>query len=278
MKPFDMFKRFGKSLAVFEHGLGDLINYLPVHKELCKQTKTNIKIASSAKRQFELIRSDIISLSGNENLRGKFDYIYRIHYPDSSNSMPPIEHHNEAAKPYLCAYHELGMSEFTWTPFRMNNKWKSPHLKRIGIHLFGHTGMQTKFCPNEVAESVWNEVIDAGYEPFEVHMIPQFANEYKSDDRGCHELSLVNESNSLRFEEPNLARMIEETGKCKFFIGIDSGPIYLATALLGPDRVIGLTNKKRHDHFYPKHLQTANVGSYKKGLITQIIKQKENWL
>ena len=277
MKPIHTIKSSTRPLLIFEHGLGDLINYLPVHRELCKQTKKNISIASSAKRQFHLIVSSIISLDGSDNLRSKFDYIYKVHYPDSSNSFPPIELHDESAKPYLCAYYELGMDEFSWTPFRMQNQSRINNSKRVGVHLFGHTGMQTKFCPNEVAELIWQEIIDAGYEPYEVHMIPNFAKEYSKEDIGCHELSLVNKNNSLRFEKPDLARMIEETGKCKYFIGIDSGPIYLASALLGPECIIGLTNMKRHDHFYPKHISTVNVGQYKSGSIYQSLKLKEIW-
>ena len=280
MKPFLAVRKSNRgSLFIFEHGLGDLINYLPVHKEFCRQVEKRVTIASNIKRQFHLIDSSILSLEGHEtNLRSRFDYVYRVAYPDSTNSYPPIELHNESAKPYLCAYYELGMSDFTWTPFRMRNEWLDTNSNRIGVHLFGHTGMHRKFCPNSIAELIWNEIIELGYEPFEVHMVPQFAKEYSREDRGCDDLHLINESNSLRFEEPNLKRMIEETGKCKFFIGIDSGPIYLASAMIGCDFIIGLTNRKRHDHFLPKHISTVNVGSYKKGSIKRIIRQKEDWL
>jgi hypothetical protein len=280
MKPFLAIQKSVKgALFVFEHGLGDLINFLPVHREFCRQVKKRVKIAASYKRQFHLIDKDIISLNGNESLRSKFDFIYRVQYPDSTNSTPPIELHNESAKPYLCAYYELGMSDFTWTPYRMNNQWLDPKSKRIGVHLFGHTGMHRKFCPDVVAELIWNEILEIGYEPFEVHMVPKFANEYDKFDRGCNDyLSMINESNSLRYEEPDLKRMIEETGKCKFFVGIDSGPIYLASAMIGCDNIIGLVNLKRHDHFLPKHISMVNVVNYKKGSIKRIIKQKEGWL
>ena len=279
MKPFLAVRKSVRgSLFVFEHGLGDFINYLPVHREFCKQTNKKVSIATSAKRQFELIDPNIISLNGiNSGLRGSFDYIYRVNYPDSNNSIPPIELHNEAAKPYLCAFYELGMSDFTWTPFKMRNQWRDANSKRIGVNLFGHTGMDRKFCPNATVELIWNEIIEAGYEPFEVHMIPQFAEEYSCEDRGCDDLKLVNKNNSLRFEKPDLKRMIEETGKCKFFIGIDSGPIYLASALIGCDNIVGLVNLKRHDHFLPKHISIVDVKNYKHGSVRRIIQQKEKY-
>lgn len=280
MKPFHAVKRaINGSLFVFDHGLGDLINYLPVHKEFCKQTNSKVRIAASAKRQFDLIDPSIISLTGLESdFNRRFDYIYRVQYPDSSNATPPIELHNESAKPYLCAHYELGMSDFTWTPFKMKNQWENPKSNRVGVHLFGHTGMQRKFCPYSIIELIWNEIIDAGYEPFEVHMIPNFANEYNGQDDICDDsFPLANKSNSLRFEKPDLKRMIEEIGKCKFFVGIDSGPIYLASALIGCDNIIGLTNLKHHNHFIPKHISTVGVGSYKAGSIKRILKQKEMW-
>lgn len=278
MKPFKaVLRSFKSALFVFEHGLGDLINYLPVHREFCKQTGKNVKIAANAKRQFHLIDKNIVSLTGLEgSYRHAFDYVYRIQYPDSLNATPPIEVHNESAKPYLCGMYELGMRDFVWTPYRMKNQWLDANSNRIGVHLFGHTGMHRKFCPESIAQMIWNEIIETGHEPFEVHMIPQFADEYSNKDRGDDDtLPMIDESNSLRFEEPDLARMIEETGKCKYFIGIDSGPIYLASAMLGCSSLIGLTNLKRHDHFLPKHISTVNVGAYREGSIKRIIKQKE---
>jgi hypothetical protein len=277
MKPFSSVCRATSSLFVFEHGLGDLINYLPVHKEFCKQTNRRVVLAASAKRQFNLIDNNIIALNGDtSSLRRSYDYIYRVHYPDSTNSIPPIEFHNESAKPYLCAFYELGMKDFTWKPYRMINKYASKSSNRVGVHLSGHTGMNRKFCPRDVIVDIWNEIKEAGYEPFETHMIPQFANEYNLNDKGiCDDFSFLNKTNSLRFEEPNLVRMIEEIGKCKYFIGIDSGPIYLASALLGCDKLIGLINLKRHDHFLPKHISTVNVKSYEQGSIKRILKQKD---
>ena len=279
LKPIEMVKRATKgALFTFEHGLGDLINFLPVYKEFCRQSGINVILGSSAKRQFHLIDSRIITISEFQDFRSRFDYHYRIHYPDSVDSSYPIEHHNEAPKPYLCAIHELGMVDFIWKPYRMPNKLFDPESKRVGVHLFGHTGMTDKFVPEEVVLKIWKEIEDAGYEPFEVHMRPGFSEEYKCTDRGSDDFCLATQDNSLRFEKPDLKRMIEETSKCRFFIGIDSGPIYLAGALIGHDRLIGLINGKRHDHFMPVHISTVGVKSYKEGSIHRILNQKGEWL
>ena len=278
MKLIEKIKRYKNSLLIFEHGLGDIINFIPVWEEFCKQVGHEILLGSSEKRQFYLLHKKIINVNSLNSVHHFYDFIYKISYPDSSNPSIPIEHHNEAAKPYLCAYYELGLKPFIWKPWVRKNEWFKKNSKRIGVHLFGHTGMLTKFCPENIAVQIWNEIIEAGYEPFECHMRPKWANEYKYSDRGQDYFDLVNKENSLRFEKANLKRLIEETGKCKFFIGVDSGPIYLASALLGVNNIIGLTNQKLHSHFIPSHISTVSVQNYESGTIYSIIKQKEKYL
>jgi ADP-heptose:LPS heptosyltransferase len=271
MKPFEAVKRTpGRSLFIFEHGLGDLINFLPVWYEFMNQTGIRCTLGASEKRQFNLINENIVTTS-KPSIDRRYTYKYKVLYPDPKNTSIPIEISEESAKPYICAFYELGMNPFIWKPYQMLNKWKQKDSKRIGVHLFGHTGMNKKFCPVNVAEEIWQEIIDAGYEPFECHMTPDFADEYpdfvEADSMDC-----ISEDCSLRFEKPDLEKMIKEIGKCKFFIGVDSGPIYLASALLGVNNIIGLENQKKHNNFIPKHIITVPVLNYKSGTIYKQIK------
>jgi ADP-heptose:LPS heptosyltransferase len=276
MKPFDVVQRkIGRCLFIFDHGLGDFILFMPVFKEFIRQTQVNVKLASSTKRQFHLINPSIVNIDNDFNKR-QYSYVYRICYPDPQNTSIPIDVSDESSKPYICAVYELGLKEFVWKPYRITNKNFNPNSKRIGVHFFGHTGMDKKFCPVSTAERVWNEIVEAGYEPFEVHMTPKFANEYP-DFLEAETLDCINDKCSLRFEEPNLGRMIEEIGKCRFFIGIDSGPVYLASALLGVDHIIGLENQKRHNNFLPKHIVTIPVMGYVPGTTYKQIKMKEKY-
>lgn len=277
MKPIERVRTTaGKSLFIFEHGLGDLINFLPIWYEFMEQTGIQCTLGASEKRQFNLINKNIIIINESSIMR-KFSYTYKILYPDPKNTSIPIDISEESAKPYICGLYELGMSPFVWKPYRMLNKSKVEDSKRVGVHLFGHTGMNKKFCPVDVAEKIWQEIIDAGYEPYECHMTPGFADEYpdfvEADSMDC-----INEDCSLRFNEPDLESMIKEIGKCKFFIGVDSGPIYLASALLGIDNIIGLENQKKHNNFIPKHIVTVPVLNYKPGAIYKQLKFKEVWL
>lgn len=277
MKPFDKVRSTaGKSLFIFDHGLGDFINFLPIWHEFLEQTGVPCHLGANKKRQFNLINKKIITVNESSIMR-KYTYAYKILYPDPKNTSIPIDISEEPAKPYICAFYELGMKPFIWKPYRMLNKWKVKDSKRIGVHLFGHTGMNKKFCPVDVAECIWQEIIDAGYEPFECHMTPDFADEYpdfiEADSMDC-----LSPECSLRFSKPNLQKMIEEIGGCKFFIGVDSGPIYLASALLGIDNIIGLENQKKHNNFLPKHIVTVPVLNYEQGAIYKQLKFKEVWL
>lgn len=277
MKPIkEIQRKTGRSLFIFDHGLGDLINFMPVWYEFIKQAGITPELGSSAKRQFNLIVPSILSVDKSFNKR-KYSYIYKILYPDPKNSSIPIDISDEPAKPYICAYYELGLNEFTWKPYQMFNKFFDKHSRRVGVHLFGHTGMDKKFCPVDVAEQIWQEIIEAGYEPFECHMTPDFADEYP-DYIEAELMDCLTAECSIRYEKADLAKMIREIGKCKFFIGVDSGPIYLASALLGTDYIIGLENQKKHNNFIPKHIVTVPVLNYTSGIIFNQLKLMEVWL
>ena len=277
LKPIEqVVKARGKSLFIFEHGLGDLINFLPVWREFIEQTGFRSALGASEKRQFDFIYPDMLNINESFNIR-KYEYVYKILYPDPKNTSVPIDISDEPAKPYICAYYELGMSEFTWKPYKMFNKYANRNSKRVGVHLFGHTGMHKKFCPVDVAEQIWQEIIDAGYEPFECHMTPDFAEEYP-DFVEADSMECLTPDCSLRYETASLGRMIQEIGKCKFFIGVDSGPIYLASALLGTDYIIGLENQKKHNNFLPKHIITVPVLNYEPGTIINQLNSMEVWL
>jgi hypothetical protein len=272
MKPFNKIKNsVGRNLFVFDHGLGDLIHYLPVHKEFEKQVGHKVQLTSPTKRQYHKLCSDIISY---ETIDSKgYSYIYKLYYPDTQDYKPPFEYHTEPSKPYICAYTELGMKEFSWSPYKIHNEFFNKKSKRIGVHFFGHTGVNEKFCPNKVAEIIWGEISNLGYEPFECHMRPDFRSNYK--DCGNDECFIIPKESTLRYQQPDLSVMKEEIGKCRFFIGVDAGPLYLAGSLLGYNRIIGLENLKRISYYCPKPFQKVSVREYLKGKITKIIKRME---
>ena len=98
MKLIDEIRKYRNPLLIFDHGLGDFVNFIPVWEEFCKQLGYKVSLGSSEKRQFYLLYNKIINVNSINDIHHFFDFIYRINYPDSSNPSIPIEHHEEPPK------------------------------------------------------------------------------------------------------------------------------------------------------------------------------------
>lgn len=260
-----------RSVFIFDHGLGDFIHFLPVFFEFQKQAQVDVLLASQRSRQFHLIYPSVIE---SESIVHRiYGHVYKVYYPDTKEFSVPFEIYDEPSKPYLCAYYELGMSHFTWSPYRI--KPTGEKLRRIGVHFFGHTGSNHKFCPPEIAKMIWEEIVAAGYEPFECHMRPDLRQTYQ--DCGKDECDFISEEQTIRYQKPNLQTMRDEISKCTYFIGVDSGPLYLASSILGHSNVIGLEYKKRISYYCPKHISTVSIMDFQPGIIQERIKLMEEW-
>ena len=267
----DISRSSGKVLIHFDHGLGDIINFLPVLTELEKQTKKKITLSTEDWRQFHLIYSrNRISPEDFMECRKSFGYVYRIYYPEAAENCGFIEHTKEHAKPYLCAYQELGMKPFAWEPFNFKFK-REVNEKRVGVHFFGNSSAKLKFCPIKTANKIWKEIEEAGFEPFEVHQ--PVKSKWKGDDEDL--LEGINETNSIRHRETDLKLLFDELAKCKYFFGVDSGVFYLALPLLGRDNVCFLRNKKNVSMYVPIHINQIDVADYEDG---SILNYFENFL
>jgi hypothetical protein len=158
-----------------------------------------------------------------------------------------------------------------WTPYRF--KRTADPTKRVGVHFFGHTGAHHKFCPPEVANQIWKEIIEAGFEPFECHMRPDFRKRY--NDCGIDDACFIPDEQTIRYQKPSLSLLRDSISTCQYFIGVDSGPLYLASSILGHENVIGLENQKRIAYYCPKHISTLSVRDYQAGSVRQTLTQME---
>jgi len=75
----------------------------------------------------------------------------------------------------------------------------------------------------------------------------------------------------LRFQKPDLGVMCDAISSCAWFIGVDSGPLYMSAAILSQLRLIGLENEKRIHNFIPIHFNTISIKEYKPGSIKQLL-------
>lgn len=265
MRLIDKLKIANRPLITFSHGLGDFLLHLPIYKEVIKQAGKKVDLGVQSKRHFHLIYSGLV-LTDKIDVKSRYDFIQPIKY---------AEPFGEYSKPLQCAFSEYGLTDFQWEPYKFQNNVSNKKSKRIGVHFFGHSGFnkQSKFCPIKVAEKIWKEIELAGYEPFELYQRTNFTKDYFLNSEIPDKFDLATKENSLRFEQPNLKLVFEEIKKCRFFIGVDSGLLYLSLSLLGENSIIGLENKKKISRYLPTKITTVNVDDYKDGSVFNLLKQ-----
>lgn len=251
----------GRALFIFNHGLGDFINFLPLLKHL-KNIFPNwiFKLGCGGDRNVSSIIPDCILLSHDiRMLLSQYTYIFRLGYPEPNI----VERKMGKIKPYLCNEKEMGLPDFKWEPYKLNVSLNNEKSNMVGVHFTGNTNPKLKNINFIKMEMIWRELKSQGFFPFEVHM-------NNSNTMDLNFPSFINAENSLRFQKPNLNLMINTISKCKYFIGIDSGPLYLAGSILGYDNVIGLENRIRIRWYLPYNIPIIDTNNYVKNDIKNI--------
>jgi hypothetical protein len=255
-------KPYGRVLYVFDHGLGDLVNFLPLYDSMkALFPRCIFDIGTPMYRNNVYLHSSIVSLG--DNFRGMIplcNHIFKINYPE-----PSIEERSKGLrKPYLCNLKEMGIPNFIWKPYKYNWVINNNGSKRIGVHFTGSTNPRAKNIDFNVMENIWKEIEESGYIPFEMHM-----NCSNTLDRSYP--TFINETNSLRFGSLSLQLLIDSIRECKLFFGVDSGPFYLAAAILGTDKCIFLKNNMELDWYFPYPMKMIDTKKYKYGMIKKVI-------
>jgi hypothetical protein len=262
----------GRILLIFNHGLGDLINFLPLYDEFkhLYGGKWRIELGGANERGFQYIIPEYRGM-GNDNLRDLYrlyKHIVRLSYPEPDSQ----QKQSGIAKPYICNQMEIGIRDYEWKP------WKNPNYaplnsdsKRIGVHFFGNSNEGIKNPTKEDANQIWDEIKETGYEPFEIHQVHSF-----TFDKNLWHPSFIKENETLRYKKPNLGIMSQEIQKCKYFIGVDSGPLYLAGSILGFDNCIGIERYLNIAWYCPAVTNRVDIIYYKKGTIKSAIRKLDN--
>jgi hypothetical protein len=265
-------KTLKKICIMFNHGLGDFINFLPLFESIVK-TYPNIEfsIGFSPNRNFKFLhkKGRIIDAPYGK-YENDFDLIIGLQYPE-----PPrtdvlkkyyeelgIKNVNTITKPELCNEMEIGLNNFEWKQYKF--KVKKNSIKRVGVHFFGHALAKDKNVDIDVAEKIWNEIKLCGFTPFEIQMIPiDYITQIENPD-------FID--NTIRYKFPNIRIMFEELTKCDFFFGIDSGPLYLAGSILGFNKVRGLEKNIKFAKMIPYNIISIDVAKYKNGSVENELK------
>lgn len=273
-----------RACLVFNHGLGDYVLFLPIFKKLQEIFKQfwDIKIGSMPEKGYKCLCKDAVFISPPYGKYEKdFDVVFNINYVepsrgegfisiDTGNELISSDRAMNLSKPELCNELEIGIPNFKWEI--ENIRAGSKKVKnRVGVHFFGYAWSQDKNVSIEVATKIWNEIIKSGFNPFEIQMIPP-------NKVGIIEIfDCISRNNSLRYTYPNLRIMIQEISKCEYFIGCDSGPLYLAISVLGKDKCIGLEKNRKISKVLPiDDLTIVDIKDYKDDSIYNIFNEEKN--
>jgi hypothetical protein len=251
----------GKALLTFNHGLGDLCNFMGLLPEIRKAYPGwLITITHEKFRQFDKLYPGLcLPVNTNWWELPRYDFTYNIEYPEPEAQMG-------WDKPNLCALREFGLDDIEWSPAKLS----IPDVRvreRVGVHFCGDSSPQKKSATVQRAEQIWRAIEKAGFEPFEIHM--------QKADQPQRFFPFLPLSQTLRYHEPDLRLMAETIASCRFFVGIDSGPLYLALMILGVGRCIGLELKNPIARYAPCDITTVDIKKFTQAKLTRILKSKK---
>lgn len=267
-------------VLVFNHGLGDFINFLPLYEALKNWFLGHHKfyIAASPSRQFHLIHQDAIPLtSGSIRFLEEVDFVFNIKYPEPPGYPRPAysipsSPYDGVSKPYRCNMDEIGLPKFQWEVYKWPISSRLPIRKqdKVGVHFSGNTNAEIKNPTREVASQIWDEIQVSGFDPYEVHMDHFFSLYEKT------EWDFIPDDKTFRTNGTNLADMFYSLTECRYFFGVDSGPLYLAVSLLGTANCFGLESTLKFNRYFPDpNFKVIDIGNYKKYSVLSFITMKE---
>ncbi len=242
---------YKKVLLVYFHGVGDAIMFQVLFdrlKELYPEIHFDIGLAKGLGE--ELIYPDAILLENLDNIEEGYDLTALIHFPVEIDGMTKSE---------LCCRDELGI-DLLWGHNQIGY-FDSP---LIAVH-FNQTAIPSVANPDpEIAEKIWNEIVEAGFIPIETHFSHVFDNpvNVKFDFVDRH----------VRNCKPTLKSLVGLLQSCRGVIAVPSGPFHCALASINPDNILYLEKDIPLRRFTYLPVKTVNVKNYKDGSVTNFLK------
>lgn len=267
----------GRAILIFNHGLGDFCLFMPLFDALRREyPKWDLYVGFIENRGYLIHEKAIVVEPPYGNLSNQFDALFGIQYPEPPRDPKQMRYWigrnipnlDKISKPYLCNITEIGLKNFVWTQFRYDVDVQKK--KRIGVHFNGYTSALKKDCLYDDAKLIWQEIKAMGFEPFEIQMIPTYVE-------NCERYDFIGQ-NTLRGMKPDVRRMALEIAKCQYFIGVDSGPLFLAGSVLGFENCIALERERKLNKVLPFPISKINISNYRETstLIEIYKKEKEN--
>lgn len=245
---------FKKILLPCWHGVGDIVMFMAPFQYLKnKYPHLQIDLGLAKGLQQLNIIPDAVELEG--------DWRVTVHQSDYDlvfSCNMPLEDANDLTKTKaeVCCIDELGVP-----PICGHLHIRSKPI--VGMHFHNTSVGSVANISEEVAQKMWNEIIEAGCIPLETLFQHGFHN--PSNER----FSFAD--NHVRNLPARLDTCISVLSKCDYFIGGVSGNFHLALSLLPYQNVALIENRLMAEHFTKFPIQTFDMFNYKDG-------QVKNWL
>lgn len=242
-------------LLIFWHGIGDLVMFINVFEAIRKawpEKHFTIGLPRGLTHE-ELLKGlyDYTLVTGEEvndtAEKLPFDLVAKITFPMN-------EGQTELTKGEWCCLHEIGIE-----PVAGHGRI-SPGVNRFcGVH-FCITCLPGSCNPDEeTAKKIWDEILAAGWIPFETHFEHIFHNPINT------KFSFITATaRGARAQASSLSGLIRGLGA---FVGVVSGNFHVAMASLPPERVMLLEKDFKKECFTKLPIATANLKDYKDGTI-----------
>jgi len=241
----------------FGHGLGDCVMFRILFdklKELYPDIYFNMILQNGLNQEIIYPSADLVN-NREEIEKLDYDLIASINFP--------VEVDPTLTKMELCCKEELGI-ELT-TGYK-----KLPYFpsKLVAVH-YNLTCLPKLANPTEeIAEKIWNEIIEAGFIPIESHFSHTFDNpvnkRFKFVD--C----------SVRRCKPRVDSLLGLLGSCAAFVGVVSGNFHCAMSILPHNRICYLEKDIPVSRFTHEDIKTVDIKNYKDGSIKKWIEELQN--
>jgi len=229
----------GRVLIRFGHGWGDTLMFIPILERLralYPQITIDLYLECGQEKIFK-------SVADKEGVG--YDYVFSLNFPMAEGS--------DITKAEKCCLDELGIPYGGIFELARLTRYDSPF---VAVHFQGTSLPNSVNCPPEVAREIWQEVIESGKIPIEVHFQHIFHNPINS------KYDFINRD--VRDIPAELDKLIGVIQNSFAFIGVASGCLMTALAVI-PERTLYLEKDHKLETYTRKQIPKVVINNYQKG-------------
>jgi len=238
-----------KVLILYHCGWGDLISFMVAYNKL-KELYPKVEFTLYLENDQDKIFSSV-----NKIEEDKFDLVFSPNFPMGEGSgLTKVEN---------CCIKEFGIPSVAGV-IDLPKK-RSPIVL---VHFQGTALPNSVNCPSEIAEKIWNEILEVGLVPCETHWLHGFANPFNK------KYNFINRD--VRDCKANLENLIGLVQHSFAFIGVCSGPMMTALSVMPEhtfvlEKLHKLTDYVKKDFIAKHNIQRVNVSAYQDGMVKKFL-------